>query len=543
MRCVLVTLALLAAGAATASGAPKHDATPQPPVDPSPPKAPPPPPGPEDAHARALLDKIAGATDPAARKAAVDELDALAPTAVDAIGAYLVRPHAAPVADRRKVLAAIKASVPDKSGKFNTPPREGAKAEKAADDVDWMTDLAGADASLPGFGEVVADDAAIRALAATKDVRGAQLMFDAAFSDDTMIYRDEMGRYLRRMEPYSLPALIVESESGNDYDRRRYATYQLERMDRQEPLKALDAAIADESLTVAILDAFRATHHREAVHAVWTKVDADSPRVRAAARAAWLAYVVGPPPPPAPRRYLQLAGGKKTKYPKPLWLTYRELADNELRKAANELLHEDYPLADPSTDDSGESGKTVAVDVEALTKRLFEYYDGERAKRDAALWSAAKQKADANDDAGAVAILDRMMATSADGLGGAAEQRPAMAAIYAAWGKQLEGKTQWQDASAAYAKAAGLDPNATTAKDVLAAHHYTLGKALEAQGKDGSAEFRAAIALRPDYAPAKQAESESEGHSTRPLWMLYAAGLAGAVALLMFGVAMARRRA
>ena len=114
---------------------------------------------------------------------------------------------------------------------------------------------------------MIADDAAIRALAGTHDVRAAQLIFDAAFSPDTMIYRDECGRYLRKMEPASIPALTAES-MGKDYDRKRYATWQLERLDRQEPGNALDAAAGDEALTIAILDVFRKTHHREAVHAV-----------------------------------------------------------------------------------------------------------------------------------------------------------------------------------------------------------------------------------------------------------------------------------
>ena len=282
------------------------------------------------------------------------------------------------------MLAAIKASVPDKSGKFNTPERHSGKEEQDRRDeetLDWLAGAAGKlDAQAPGsIAEVIADDAAIRALAATKDVHGAQLIFDAAFLDEAMIMRDECGRYLRKLTPYNLPALVIESESGTNYDRRRYATYQLERLDRQEPLKALDAAVADEGLSVAVLDAFRSVHHRGAVHAVWTKVNADSPRVRAAARTTWLAYVSGPPPPPAPRRRLQLAGGKLTKYPKPLYLTYRELADNELRKAANELLHEDYPLADPSVDDSGVTEQDrPGSNVEDLTKRLFEYYDGEQ---------------------------------------------------------------------------------------------------------------------------------------------------------------------
>ena len=77
-----------------------------------------------------------------------------------------------------------------------------------------------------------------------------------------------------------------------DYDRKRYATFQLERLDRQEPGKALSAATADEALTLAIVDVFEKTHYREAVHAVWTKVNADSPRVRAKARETWMSYVL-----------------------------------------------------------------------------------------------------------------------------------------------------------------------------------------------------------------------------------------------------------
>src|SRR5262249_19982785 len=284
------------------------------------------------------------------------------------------------------------------------------------DDLDWQAALFALDhpgdpgANLPGLGDVIADDAAIRALAATRDVHAAQVLFDLAFAADTMIYRDECGRYLRKMEPASIPALTLESQS-KAADRKRYATWQLERLDRQEPGNALDAALGDEPLTIAILDAFRKTRHREAVHAVWHRVDADSPRVRAAARAAWMDYITGPPPPPAPVAKLNLPGGKKTKKPKPLWLTYRELADNELRKAANELLHEDYPLEDPTLEDEDEDHprkkKTVQVDLEDLTRRLFGYYDGERAKREATQWTAAKAKADAGDLATAIQMVDR----------------------------------------------------------------------------------------------------------------------------------------
>ena len=501
-------------------------------------------PGPEDAKAIAVLERVVAGPDATARKAAIAELGELAPRAVEAIGEWLVRPHTADGEARRAVLEAIHASVPDKTGKFSQPPRQTGKQQKADDEIDWQVELlalqaaAVPDAPPAAIGEVIADDAAIRALAATSDIRAAELIFNAAFVDETMMYRDECGRYLRRMEPASIPALTVESMSRN-YDRRRYATWQLERLDRQEPSKVLDSVLGDEALTIAILDVFRRTHHREAVHAVWKRVTADAPRVRAAARAAWMSYITGPPPPPAPVAKLNLPGGKKTKKPKPLWLTYRELADNELRKAANELLGENYPpIEDPALDDIDRpEKKPFRIDLEKVTQRLFDYFDAERAKKDAAQWAEAKQKADAGDLAGAIQLTDRMLVTNPD-----RSERAELAKLYFAWAKQLESQRSWGDAAAAYSKAHGLDPQSAFANDALAAYHFTLGKSLEGTGKDGGPAYRRAVALKPDYAPAQTAVKEV-ARAAQPVWMLYAAGVAVLAAMLLFGAAVIRRRA
>jgi len=572
MRGTLILLMFLATTVAAAPRAapeadPKADKPAEPEAKPKPaesakatkPAEPPRTPGPEDVKAVAILARIAAGPDTATRKAAIAELAEVAPRTIDAIGEWLVREHATDVDARREVLTAIRASVPDKTGKFSQPARQTGKEQKADDVIDWQAELLALDRNaapsagsgtdpgtgLPpaGVGEVIADDAAIRALAATNDIHAAQVIFNTAFAADTMIYRDECGRYLRKMEPASIPALTRES-LAKDFDRKRYATWQLERLDRQEPGKALDAALGDEALTIAILDVFRTTHHREAVHAVWRRIDADSPRVRAAARAAWTAYITGPAPPAAPVAKLSLPGGKKTKKPKPLWLTYRELADNELRKAANELLHEDYPLEDPTLEDEEEGherrSKTVKVDLADLTRRLWAYYDGERAKRETAEWAAAKQKAASGDLAGASQMVDSMLAVNPDrGDGG---ERAEMAKLYLAWGKQLESSKHWADAAAAYSKAHGLDPQGGSANDALAAHHFTLGKSLEAAGKDGGPDFRRAVALKPDYAPARTAAREVAS-GPHPVWMLYAAGVAAVAAMLLFAAAMVRRRA
>ncbi len=534
MRAVLVLL-LLASVVTSTVAAPKDRKPEVKPAKAAPPPPTPRPPGPDDAKATAQLDKIVAGPDTATRKAAIAELAKLAPHAVDAIGEWLVRSHLADIEDRRKVLLEIKASVPDKTGKFSQPERQDRKEAKADDEVDWETALLALDPAMPGLGEVIGDVAAIRALSATQDIHAAQLVFDAAFVDDTMIYRDECGRFLRKMEPSSIPALTKMSLGGGD--KRRYATWQLERLDRQNANNALAAAAGDEALTIAILDVFRTTHHREAVHAVWSKVNDDAPRVRAAARAAWMDYITGPPPPPAPKKKLVLPGGKLTKKEKPLWLTYRELADNELRKAANELLHEDYPLDDPTLDDFDHVKKTVKVDLVELTKRLFDYFDSERTKLDTQQWAFAKAKADAGDLAGATEVLDRLLAANPE-----RGEREHMAPIYAAWGKKLEEKQQWADAANAYSKAHGLAPKGPGANDALASHHFTLGKALEAQGKDGGPDFRKAVALKPDYAPARTAAINA-APAARPTWMLYAAVLAGGLALLLFAAAMMRRRA
>jgi tetratricopeptide (TPR) repeat protein len=504
-------------------------------ADPKSEPPPPPPPKPVDAKVQAILDRIAKGD-----KAAFAELDGIASTHLEDIGNFLSRPHAATIDERRAVLTAINAQVPDEKGRFIAPERKSAKEETADDNLDWLAELQKQDPAVPGLGEVIADDAALRALANSKEIRAAYIMFDAAFGTETMIYRDEIGRYLRKMVPYSIPALFRESQR-RDYDRKRYSNYQLERLDRQEPGKALASAAGDENLLIAILDVWRETKHREAVHAVWSKVNADSARTRAAARAAWKAYIEGPPPAPAPKKKIQLAGGKTTKEEKPLYLTSRQLADNELRKFSNELLGTDYPIVEPVLDGSDEKPgyrkpKEVKIDLSGVTKELWDYYDKQRTDVEAKQWAEADAKSKAGDLATATMLLDRLLAANPDH-----GSKAQMANVYFAYAKELEKKSKWDEASAAYSKAAGLAPQGPNATEALAAHHYTLGKALEAKGKDGGPDFRKAVSLRPDYAPAKEAAVRATGGS-KPVWMLYAAFAAILGSAAMFGLAMVRRR-
>src|SRR5207253_10972359 len=114
----------------------------------------------------------------------------------------------------------------------------------------------------------------------------------------------------------------------------------------------------------------------QAGHVVLGEGDASSPRVRKAARAAWMQYVVRKPPDP-PKRKLKLGGGKESEEEKELYLSVRELAELEIRRQWPALLGEP---ADP--------GKSLAE----LSAALFARKDAERARRWDVLFALAQQK-------------------------------------------------------------------------------------------------------------------------------------------------------
>ncbi len=491
---------------------------------------------PQDAEtAKALLETIS--TGPAdGRAAAAEQLVALGPHVITELGEFLKRPHTSTDAQRRAVLAKIKAQVPDKKGRFTSPGRQEEKELAKDDALDWLPMLTKL-AEMPALGEVIADVAAIRALARSMKIEAAQILVDVAFGDETMVYRDDCGRQLRKMSPYSVPALIVASQQKKERSKVKYTNYQLERIDRQEPNKALAAGEGNEALQIAILQAFGSTEHREAVPAVFGMINDDAPRVRAAAREAWLAYVTGPEPPPAPKQHLKLPGGKETEEEMPLWFTSLELARIELARRAEQL----WPDAEPMSEKWFEAPvRNSRFDEEAVTKQIFDYYDLERSKRDDEVYLQARAMVDQGNLPGALEVFDRLLAEDPQ-----RKERGEMAPVYYRQAEQLAGEGQWVEAAALYSKAHGLDPEGHLATDALAAHYYALGKAAEAAGKDGAASFRKAVELKPDYAEAKSAARAAtpEAKVARKRWMLYAAAGVALGALFVLALGLRRRRA
>ena len=466
-----------------------------------------------------LFDRLAAARTAAERTAEIEAILALDPVPVEEIAALLRRTRASSDAERRAILAGRGFDVPDEKGRFRAPGRQTEKQETQNDELDWLAPLLDQPPS-KALSDVLIDVVAIRALVASKRPAGAVAILEFAFEPDGVAYRDECGRWLRRMSPWSLPALIMGAESRKgkfkDPSLTRYAKYQLERLDREQPRKALDDAPTD-ALKVEILEAFAESGYREAVFVVLDTVDHVAPLVRSAARAAWMEYATGKPPRPAPKQKLQLPGGKLTDKEMPLWMDHRELADIAIRRRLEKL--------------TGEAPPKKATLAE-MSEQLFQYYDTRRQKRMDEELEAGLAEA-ASSPAAAAKRFDAILVQVPD-----YSRRSEMAPGYIAHGEALEAEKKWREAAAAFAKAHAVAGQGPLADRALAAHLRARGKGLEAEGKDGRAELARASQL-----DATLGNGGAGGGAGGARWMLWA-GLGGAVAgllVLVWGLTWRRR--
>jgi len=444
---------------------------------------------------------------------------------VEELEQFLARKRVFSDADRRAVLALIDASVPDQKGRFKATRKSQDETGEEVD-LDWLAALEKLPADTRALDEVVADVKAIRGLVATGDFDAARAILDFGFTDVGLTYRDECGRSLRNMSPRSLPAMIVASKAPAHDDKARYARYQLERLDRELPLKAIDYADSDET-KIAILDAFHKVLHREAVLAVLQTVDDVSPAVRLQARTTWMGYVDGPAPAEAPKKKLQLPGGKLTDEPQPLWLNSRELAALYLRDLHETLFGELPPRG------------TKLVE---LSQKIFDFYDQRRtAARDEA-FERGQALAGESKWAEAAAAFDQVLVVNPE-----STRRGEMAPVYIAFADQLKRDKRWADATVAYGKAHAVAPSGPRAGAALAGQLYVRGRALVAAGKDGTALFQAALEQDSGHKGAAAAlagedpdvaEGAAAGDNK---WMIYAGAAGGAFALMLLILALRRR--
>jgi hypothetical protein len=454
------------------------------------------------------------------RKQALEELTDGNPKRLDELRTFLLdRKRKSSPDARRAVLRGIGAAVPDKKGKFRNPGRQKQSQKDKQDASNWMPKLLELDTGKPAVAETITDVAAIRGLAAIRDHRAGDAIFETAFSGDTMVYRDECGRYMRKMAPYSLPALVTRAAIRKKYSSaRRYAKYQLERLDLESPKKALRSAAGDERLLIALLETYGTRGYRPAVAQVLAHTNHDTASVRAAARKGWEAYITGKAP-EAPKRKLVQPGGKFSDKEQPLYLNYQELARIELRRTYEEVMGE--PPARKAS-------------LKEMSKALFDKWDGERAAHRGKMIDAALAQAADGKLKEATAALDRLLA-----LDEKTDRGAEIARVYSLRAKQLEEAGEWRAAARAFHKVHALAPDADGAADALASHYVALGKAVEAEGGDPRPLYAKAKVAEPSHSGARKAAGDGGG---KPRWMLYAGGGGAALAVILLVIGLVIRR-
>ncbi len=470
---------------------------------------------------KAIAALVAAKT-PDDRIAAAKTLADLGAPATDALIARLAGPWKSTDAARRTVLTDFHADLPHSDGSFSAKPDTGKTPPK---DKDWLAEIAAMDAA-PDVTDALVMVALVRALAATNEERGANAIYDFAFSPDGTAFRDECGRYLRKMQPYSLATLLRASQDKARPAYARYAAYQLDRLDKGRPAYVL-AAAPNDTVSIAILHAIRDTKHPDAVQAVLDLCDANSSAVRKAAREAWNQYVTGPEPPPAPKKKRKLPGGKMSDKELPDYLTYRELAENELRSRLAALNNGTEP------DRHWHAAR--------LTKELFEIWD----KRRSAIWDTDMTDAAALAGQGkldeATAKYDKILLQDP-----MYARRAEMAPAYLDLGKQLEANKDYQHAAEAYDKALSVDPKGGRAPEAEAALHLArshLGAQAGVDAQDELVRAQSADPANPAVQKVVAAEERAAARGKKS-WMLWAGVGAGAAALLLLlvGAIQQRRR-
>ncbi len=427
---------------------------------------------------------LAPATDPAsfnalleaARTAPSDELGALAealtltPAALwPEVEATLLAERKARKPDYKALLAMIGGDVPNRYGHFELGwKRAHGFTVKLSED--WYGDLL----ALPSarvsklfrgiYRDCVVTAALLRAAAqigrdpARTDVVVDALLAAAYVHEGT--FRDEVGRAIRGLGEPAIPGLLrrsqtpplpvdekaaAEVKASTAYRKAEYARVQLDRMDRLHPRKAIAAVRDDPRLLADLLAAYGLIRPEEAAASLLEHVDAAIPRVRSAAREAFLAYVSGPMP-RSERKTLRLLGGHTTEAP--ARLTHRDFARLAIRER---IVAEQPDLIEPECrpiTKLGQRDTECEAQPERLTRAYFARIEEGRHRREQAQINAALAQ---TDRAATVAMLDALLADNPE-LG----MREQLVPSYEAAADEAEAAGELQRAAGLLRKSAAL---------------------------------------------------------------------------------------
>jgi tetratricopeptide (TPR) repeat protein len=411
-----------------------------------------------------------------------------------------------PVEERRAAATALVALGADATGAIT---QKLAELRKGGDGgmsgaVRAVRDRSGKEGSFDLLEALVAqkpDAATLRALTVTSLLRALahagttpaarQLVMLA--SEAGGVLRPELTRQMKAMGDRAVAALI-EARRDPSNETRTWASNLLETMGKRTPGEAVQ--VKDNQALADVLSAYAGIKDLDALPVVLSFVSSDRAQVRAAARAATLAY------------------GQDA-----LW---------KLREAYAALMGDQAPDG------------IAAVD---LAKKLFDAYDRFRLQEVYAL--LAKGLAEQKDDklTAAIADFDEVLARQP-----MLDRRAEMVPAYVVYGESLESSGLASDRATALAtlrKALRLDEAGPQSSHVRSEIAYLEGEDLLAHGIADTEPFEQALALDPQNAHARaeldRLHVETESSRTRG-WRLAAAGAVLVLALGGIAVLGGRRK-
>lgn len=422
--------------------------------------------------------------------------------------------------------------------------------------VEWLTALNALDlegnpdlSTLPDRATVRTEAleivALLRALAATGQAEAVNAIFEFAFQHEG-VFRDECGRAIRSMDSVALPILIrrMHLQGKGTGKQNRWSLWQLDRMDRARPAKAL-ATAPDDRVRAEILHAYGEVRSIDAVDAVLAHVDSPSRQVRRAARWAWMQYVAGPLPPAPPLRKRKLPGGKEESEAKQDYLSARELATLSLERELAALAPgpDGAPVAGLAMVKARKPDEPIRPErAQQLTDVLFAYYDS----RHAAAWEEQLRAAQAQQKAGNLegAVQEYRKILLYDPFH---ERRGEMAEAFLTLGERRFAAGDYRAATTYLQQGVALAPDPTKTRTAQAKLEFLEGLGKIAAGQVDPGPFRRALELDPRLAPAQRQLDALLGRRHQRRWqgsVLTGAALIVAmiVAALLLSVRLAGRR-
>jgi len=247
------------------------------------------------------------------------------------------------------------------------------------------------------FADLAERGCLLRGLGRLKDLASPPVMFDAAFFEPTLIFREEITAALAEFGPLLVPAFLEESLKNPDrekqpdaYFRSRWARFVLQSTPSGNPRLNLQSATLD--LQKKLMDMYASFQVAEAIGPILSFANHEDEELRAAAREAIVTYL-STGTTRAKMGTVKTAGGQETQAV--LYISARSQAYHAVKQQLEDVTRGDYDRT------------TVG---EELARQLFRQWDLARMKKHEVAFEQALQQAKSGDLDGAVDAYRQILA-------------------------------------------------------------------------------------------------------------------------------------